>query len=79
MTVAVGGITRTLAEQSELKHVRVVAEVNADVETGKVQKITAITSEADRRKEWRSFWLKVALAAIAGLGAALGALIEHYR
>lgn len=75
MSSVVSGISVMLAEQNEIKHVRVIAEV----ETGKVEKIAAIEDEADRKKARRAFWLKVAVVVVGVLGAAFGILIEHLR
>ncbi len=68
-------ISSTLTEQNEIKHVRVIAEV----ETGKAATIAAIEDQNDRKKTRRALLLKVALVLVAAGGTVLGALIEHFR
>lgn len=75
VTTMVGGISATLAAQDEIKHVRVIAEV----ETGKVEKIAAIEDAADRKKARRAFWLKVAVVVVGAVSGAIGILIESLR
>lgn len=75
MSTVVDGISAAVTEQNEIRHVRVIAEV----ETGKVEKIAAIEDESDRKKSRRAFWLKVALVTIGAVGTVLGAVIEHFR
>lgn len=75
MTSAMDNISAEVAEQNAIKRVRVFA----DVETGKVEKITAIEDEADRKKARRAFWLKIAVVVVGIIGGAIGILIEHIR
>jgi hypothetical protein len=75
MSSVVDNINETIAQQNEIKHVRLIAEV----ETGKVEKVAAIEDEVDRKKARRALLLKVAVAIVTGFGAALGMIIEHYR
>lgn len=79
VSTVVESIKSTLEEQAEIKHVRVVAEVNADVETRKTAQIVAMEDDADRRKARRAFLLKVCLVLVAAAGTALGVLIERFR
>ena len=79
VAVKLDGVAATLKEQSEVRHVRVIAELNAEVETGKAQKIAQIEDVVDRKKARRAILLKVALAFVAAAGAALGMLIENCR
>jgi len=72
-------IRSTLDEQAEIKHVRVVAEVNADVETRKTAQIAAIEDDADKRKSRRAILLKVVLVLVAACGTVIGMLIERFR
>lgn len=71
----VDNISATLADQREIKHVRMIAEV----ETGKAAVIAGIEDEADRKKARRAFWLKVGVVVVGLVGAVAGMLIEHYR
>lgn len=71
---AVDTIRAELADQNQIKHVTMIAEV----ETSKAHKIATIEDTTDARKTRRAFWLKVGLAAIAGIGYLLGLLIERY-
>lgn len=75
MSSIMSNINASFAEQNEIKHVRVIAEV----ETGKAEKIAAIDLETDLKKTRRAFWLKVAIGVIGVAGTAVGAIIEHYR
>lgn len=75
MLSIVHNISTTLKEHHEVKHMRVLAEV----ETGKAEKIATIEDIADRKKMRRALWLKIGLAVIGAAGTALGMLIEHYR
>jgi chromosome segregation ATPase len=75
MSSVVHNISMTLAEQNEIKHVRVIAEV----ETGAAEKIAAIDLETDMKKTRRAFWLKIAIVIVGLAGTAVGVIIEHYR
>lgn len=77
VSTVVDSIRSTLDEQNEIKRVRVVAEVNADVETRKTAQIVAIEDDADRRKARRALLLKVAYGLVVAAGTIIGALIEH--
>ena len=75
MTATVDNINGALIDQKEIRHVRVVAEV----ETGKAAQIATIEDAADGRKARRAFWLKVGVAIVTVVSTLLGMLIEHYR
>lgn len=75
MTATVDNISAALVEQKEIRHVRMVAEV----ETGKAAQIATIEDAADGRKARRAFWLKVGVAVVTVVSTLLGMLIEHYR
>lgn len=75
MTATVDNISAALVEQKEIRHVRMVAEV----ETGKAAQIATIEDAVDGRKARRALWLKVGVAVVTVVSTLLGMLIEHYR
>jgi hypothetical protein len=72
---AVDNLTVAVGEQREIKHVKMIAEV----ETGKAATIAIIEDEADQRRTRRAIWLKVGVAVLTLLSGIVGALIEHFR
>jgi hypothetical protein len=75
LTTVTETINTTLSEQNNIKHVRMIAEV----ETGAAEKVARIEDTADHKKAMRAFWLKVAIVLVGLLGTVGGMLIEHYR
>ncbi len=75
VTATVDNINAALVEQKEIRHVRMVAEV----ETGKAAQIATIEDAADGRKARRALWLKIGIAVVTVVSTLLGMLIEHYR
>jgi hypothetical protein len=72
---AVDNLTLVVGEQREIKHVKMIAEV----ETGTAAQIATIKDEADRRRTRRALWFKVGVAILTLLSGIAGALIEHFR
>lgn len=79
MSTTLETISSSITAQNEIRHVRVIAEVEADVETRKSEKIAAIDDAADRKKAWRALLLKAALIVVTAAGTILGILIARYH
>lgn len=75
MSASVDNIQSTLADQKEMTHVRMIAEV----ETGKAEKIAVIEDATDRKRARRAVWIRAAIVGIGLGGTILGMLVEHYR
>lgn len=79
MSTTLETINSNITAQNEIKHVRVIAEVEADIETRKSAQIAAINDEADRKKARRALLLKAALILVTAAGTVLGILLARYH
>lgn len=72
VSTQVKNISSMLGDQLQIKHVKMVA----DVDLGKATEIAKIEDNNDRRKAFRSIWVKVCLIIIGWIA---GMLIERFR
>lgn len=73
--IAVRNISEIVKKDNQIRHVAMIAEVEAD----KAQKIAAIDDAKEAKKARRTVLLKASLIVVAALGSLLGMLIERYR